>query len=317
MTAPASPLRVVIGLPTFRRPERLGRLLDSLPSQIAEAESAHPVTISITVVDNDPAGSAEQTAAGHAVRYERMPHPGLSAVRNAAIDTAGDADALVFIDDDEVPAPGWLTALVGAWLESGADFVSGAVTSVFEGDLDPWITAGGFFTRVRFDDGERMRFAATNNLLIDLRFVRAHDLRFDPAFAFSGGEDIRFTSQAVALGARIVACPAARVLDPVPPDRTTRQWVLQRAFRVGTTTVRGDLAGRRRGIGRLPARMKWMVSGLGRIVAGALRWVFGAVTANIVHRARGARLIARGAGMTAGALGVHYKEYRARHTRET
>ncbi len=43
-------------------------------------------------------------AAACGVEYVRVPAPGFSQVRNAAMDAAGQYDALVFIDDDERPA---------------------------------------------------------------------------------------------------------------------------------------------------------------------------------------------------------------------
>lgn len=162
-----------------------------------------------------------------------------------------------------------------------------------------------------------MPFAATNNLLIDMRFLLRSGLRFDPDFALSGGEDIRLTSQAVALGARIVATPSAVVVDPVPAHRATRRWVLQRAFRVGTTTARCDVLLRTGVAARLIARLRWVAGGLARIGAGALRWLAGIVTRSRTHEARGARLVARGIGMCAGAFGMRYAEYRARHTAAT
>ncbi|MET0811928.1 MAG: glycosyltransferase [Microbacterium sp.] len=309
----ASPL-VIVAVPTFRRPDTLARLLTELPGQQRDAERAHGVRTAVVVIDNDPAMSAEPIARGFTVTYVSQPERGLAAVRNAALDAAGDAEALVFIDDDETPQAEWLSTLVGVWRAGGVEFVSGRVVSTFAYPLDPWIDAGGFFKRVQFTEGQRMPFAATNNLLIDMEFLRRSGLRFDNAFALSGGEDIRLTSQAVAVGARIVATPVAVVTDPVPASRATRRWVLQRAFRVGTTTARCEILLHPTRGGRAVARVRWFAEGLVRAGAGAVRWVAGGLVRSLGHRARGARLVARGAGMCAGAFGMRYAEYRARHT---
>ncbi len=316
MTAPRQAPLLAITVPTYRRPETLARLLDALPEQRAEAEGAHGVRTSVIVIDNDPQNSARAVVAAHDAAYTSAPLPGLAAVRNAALDSAASAHALVFIDDDEIPTDGWLSHLVGAWLRHGAEFVSGKVESVFDPPVDPWIDAGGFFRRVEFAEGAPMAAAPTNNLLIDLGFTRAHGLRFDEAFALTGGEDIRFTSAAVARGARIVACPAAVVLDPVPADRATRSWVLRRAYRVGVTTALNDLAGAPGVISRTARRARRMIMGIGGCGLGAARSGWGVASRSLVNRARGARLMARGAGMAAGALGIPYREYRARHTAE-
>lgn len=294
---------VVVAVPTYLRPESLVGLLSALIPQAAASASE------VLVVDNDPRGSARQIADSAGVRYVVEPTRGLAAVRNRALDEASSARALVFIDDDEIPAEGWLDALIHRWRITGASAVSGRVDTVFPtGWRDPWIEEGGFFRRVRFADGARQRSAATNNLLIDLGFVRRLGLRFDPAFGLSGGEDIMFTSRMVAAGGVIVSCPAAVVLDAVSPERLSRRWVLLRAYRVGVSTVRVELAlkpGPR-------TRGRWAAHGAARMIIGTARAFWGTLRGSVTHRARGRRAMARGAGMFAGSVGIDYAEYARR-----
>jgi succinoglycan biosynthesis protein ExoM len=302
---------VAVTVPTFHRPAQLARLLAVVGAQAA---STPGIRTTIIVVDNDPAGSAAGAAHAAGALHVIEPARGLAAVRNAALDaaTAAGADALVFIDDDEIPDDGWLAALVAPWAAGRADAVSGEVHSVFEEGVDPWIIAGGFFRRVRFAEGVSMQAAPTNNLLLDLTVVGALGLRFDERFAATGGEDIDFTRRAVALGVRIVSAPGARVIDPVAAERTTRAWVLRRAYRVGTTTVAGDVRLRTTRPQRALRRGRWAVVGAARTCMGAARCTWGRLTRNDVHDARGARLAARGFGMLAGALGRTYREYALR-----
>ncbi|MDN3497541.1 glycosyltransferase [Planococcus sp. APC 4015] len=294
---------VVVAIPSFRRPDQLAGLLDALADQVA------PVGARIVVIDNDPEGSAAAVAVARSVTHVIEPARGLAAVRNRALDEAADASAIIFIDDDELPAEDWLTTLVGRWRDSGAAAVSGRVETVFpEGFRDAWITDGGFFRRVRFDDGAHQAAAATNNLLLDLDFVRRHGLRFDEEFGLSGGEDIFFTKQLVRAGGTIVSCPDALVHDVVDPTRLNRRWVLRRAYRVGMTAVQTDL-----GLGGgLSVRARALVGGAARVVIGGARWVVGEVTRSTSHSARGARAAWRGAGMVMGALGRRYQEYALR-----
>ncbi|WP_040168199.1 glycosyltransferase family 2 protein [Microbacterium gorillae] len=303
---------LVIAIPTLRRPALLDRLLSALPSQLDALSAQHDVSGRVIVLDNDPDASAAEVAQRHGVQCVAVPAPGLAAVRNAALDAATVDDALVFIDDDEVPADGWLAALTGPWVRGEAEVVSGRVESTFP-HADPWIEAGGFFRRVRFDAGAAMPFAATNNLLLDVAAVRASGVRFDAKFGLSGGEDIDLTRRLVSGGARIVSCPDALVYDVVPADRMTRAWVLRRAFRVGTTAVRGQVA-TATGARAIAVRLRGAGVGAARVGAGLARRAWGLVRRDITHDARGARLTARGAGMVAGALGVTYREYRGRHT---
>jgi len=303
--------RVLIAVPSYRRPDRLARLLAALTEQ---RDDVSPTMVEVVVIDNDPEGSAAEPATAAQALYRLEPRPGLAAVRNRALDEAiaHDVDAVVFIDDDEVPASGWLRALLAPWSSGTAELVSGRVESEFDVTPDPWIVAGGFFRRVGFSAGERMPAAPTNNLLIDVGTLRTTGIRFDEEFGRTGGEDIHFTSALARRGARIVAAPDALVTDHVPTERATPSWVLRRAFRVGTTTARGDIHltdGRSR---RSVRRARWLIVGLARSAAGAGRWLIGVVTRSTTHRARGARLVARGAGMAAGGVGFRYLEYRPR-----
>ncbi len=301
MTAPRD---VLVAIPTFHRPAQLDALLAALAPQLDAARAQ------VLVIDNDPAGSAREVV-GDRARYVVEPGRGLAAVRNRALDEATGAGALVFIDDDEVPAPDWLPTLVDTWRRTGAEAVSGRVETRFPADFaDPWIEQGGFFTRVRFAPGASQAVAATNNLLLDLAAVARLGLRFDARLGLTGGEDILFTSLLVKGGGRIVSAPDALVYDDVTADRLTRRWVLRRAYRVGLSTVATQ---RFAGAGTA-VRVKGAAAGAARVAAGAARWALGALTRSPRHAARGARATYRGAGMIAGALGLDYREYALRPT---
>ena len=116
---------------------------------------------------------------------------------------------------------------------------AGAVVSAFDGELDPWIEAGGFFRRRRLTTGTPIDVAATNNLLLDVARVRAAAV--DPEFGITGGSDTLFTRSLAASGAPMVWCNEAVVTDCVPVARMSRQWVLRRAFRSGNSAIRVDL----------------------------------------------------------------------------
>lgn len=304
---------VVVTIPTFRRREQLDALLPAVAAQAARLSAGSRVRVRIVAIDNDPAGSAEEVARRNGVGYVAEPARGLAHVRNRALDEGAGDDALVFIDDDEVPHDDWLATLVGRWLDDRPAAVSGRVVSRFPDDMaDPWIRAGGFFERVAFADGARQPVAATNNLLLDLGVVRAAGLRFDERFGLSGGEDILFSKQLVRAGGVLLSCPAAVVVDPVTRERFTRSWVLRRAYRVGLSTARVDLALVSGLLPSLAVRARFAARGLGRVVIGGGRWMLGAVIRSPRHAARGARAFARGGGMLGGAAGLDYAEYARR-----
>ncbi|WP_210509041.1 glycosyltransferase family 2 protein [Naasia sp. SYSU D00057] len=310
MTAPTSdaPLRVVVAALTYRRPDDLAELLPALVAQRATV----PDSVDILIVDNDPdAGAREQVAAfGRGVRYVHAPEPGIASARNVALDEAGDADLLVFIDDDERPVARWLSRLVDAWRRHGATAVVGPVISSFEVEPGAWIRAGGFFSRRRLPTGSPVAVAATNNLLLDLDSIRRMGLRFDLRFGLTGGSDTMFSRELVVGGGSIVWCDEAIVTDVVPASRSTRDWVLRRQFRSGNSWMHTSLALEPTPAGRARTRVLLSAAGAARVVAGAALLAAGSVTRSLRWRARGTKAVARGSGLLAGAFGSVYAEYR-------
>jgi len=301
---------VLLAVLTYRRPADLREVLPLLLAQTHRVDASTEVL----VVDNDPDASARDLVRGladpGAVRYVHEPAPGIAAARNRALAEAAGFDLLVFIDDDERPVEDWLVLLLATYTIDRPTAVVGPVVSRYEGDLDPWIRAGRFFERRRLATGTVVDVAATNNLLLDLAQVRALGVEFDERFGLSGGSDTLFTRQVVARGGRMVWCDEAVVWDIVPTSRSTRQWVLRRAFRSGNGHSRDALDGVRSPVGRLRVRARLTAQGAVRFGGGSVRCVAGALTGSLGGRVRGLRTAARGAGMLSGAYGYVYSEYK-------
>ena len=323
------PAGLTVAIPTYHRPGAVARALRAVLAEAGacRGDGAGPGgPVEVLVIDNDPDGSAREAVAGvcggapgaeagsgAAVRYVVEPSPGVSAVRNRALDETAGRALLVFIDDDEEPEAGWLRGLLSTRRDTGAAAVAGLVVPDYEAEPGPWLRAGGFFDRQSWPTGTRRPVAATNNLLLDLGAVRAAGLRFDEAFGATGGEDALFTRSLVAAGGVIVWCDEARVRDRVPAARLERAWVLRRRRSHAATAVRVELA--LAGPGAHPGiRVRALAGGCARVLAGLGRMALGGLGAGagrgLVHRARGARLVARGSGMAAAAVGrgVH-REY--------
>jgi succinoglycan biosynthesis protein ExoM len=312
--AAADTVRVTVAVPTFRRPDDLRTLLPSLLDQAREvrAGTAGRYAVDVLVVDNDPDGGAATTVAevpAAELRYVHEPTPGIAAVRNRALTEAADATLLAFIDDDERPEPGWLTALLDTWSVTGAAAVSGVVLAEYAGELDPWIRAGDFFVRRRMPTGTPIDVAACGNLLLDLVQVRAFGLRFEPALGLGGGEDTLFSRALVRAGGRMVWCDESAAVDRVPAERMTRAWVLTRAWSHGNAAVLTELRLTSGAAARLRVRVAGLTRGLLRVGGGALRWCWGLLRRSDRHQARGLRALLRGAGMVGGACGLVFEEY--------
>ena len=313
-TSPPVVSRLVVGIPTYCRPEQIAA---GLPMVLAEVRAVNedPHTLiraRVVVIDNDAAGSAATTVDelnAAEVHYVVEPVPGISAARNRALDEAAGDDLLVFIDDDERPRPGWLGALVTTWRETGATGVMGRVVSHLADDLDPWVAAGDFFWRPRMPTGTEIEVAATGNLLLDLRQVRAAGIRFDQRFGLSGGEDTLFSRQLVRSGARLVWCDESVTDDYVVTERLNRRWLVNRAWSHGNTFSAVELALAEGKAARQRLRLRLVARAALRVVGGTTRWLAGVGLRSQRHQARGSRTALRGAGMFAGALGHVYQEY--------
>src|ERR1700727_57388 len=214
-------MHVTICIPTFKRPTGLRALLLGI-NDLVRAEG---VDFRAVIVDNDARGSAQPVLnelskeLSYSAEYILEPKRGLSFVRNTALDNALEPDSIAFIDDDEVPDPGWLVELVRAQQFYGADAVRGAVVSRFAQSVPNWIAKGGFFERPRPATGTVLKEAATSNVLICTKVLRETGLRFDPQFSLSGSEDTDFFSQLDAAGALIIAANSAVVYETIPPER--------------------------------------------------------------------------------------------------
>ncbi|MFC7623338.1 glycosyltransferase family 2 protein [Microlunatus sp. GCM10028923] len=303
-------MKITVGILTFRRPESLAA---SLPVVLDQLGKDPELIAEILVVDNDPDGSARSTAEtflDQGLRYLVEPEPGIAAARNRVLAETAGSRLLIFLDDDEVPEPDWFDALLRIWRQSGRPAaVMGRVFSVFDHDVDPWVTAGEFFRRRRMPSGTELDAAAAGNLLLDLDQVRRAGVRFDPALGLGGGEDTLFTRQLHAAGGRIVWCDESVAVDTVPAARTTRRWVTARSWSQGNNQVAVELRLASGPLGRGSVRIRAVLGGLVRVAGGLARAFAGMITRSLRHRARGVRTACRGGGMIAGALGARYREY--------
>jgi succinoglycan biosynthesis protein ExoM len=298
----------VIAVLTYQRTDLLSDLLAALVEQARTVEPA----ATVVVVDNDPGASAEPVVsgwAGRGVRYVHEPRPGISAARNRALDEGGDAEVLVFLDDDEIPSPGWLAHLVGAWRAWGCAAVAGPVPPRFAGPVDPWVLGSGVFDRPERATGLLLPGAGAGNLLLDLRVVRGLGLRFDEGLGLTGGEDTLFTHELIRLGGEIRWCAEAEAVELVPADRLTRRWARQRSFRSASSWSRAELHLAGSAAARWRLRASVAAKTAGRSAQGLVGWTVAALTGSPGRRGRAVCTMASYAGLLAGAFGYVRAEY--------
>lgn len=305
--APVIPLKVTVAALTFRRPDGLRTLLHALGQQ--ELNQMRPYILTVLIVDNDAAGSGRLTAEAFSANesyqliYVIEPRQGIPMGRNRAMDDApDDTDLFLFIDDDEWPAPGWLDAMLTTRNMTGTDIVHGPVEPVFSPNGNPYFIQARVFADRSHLDGERIDYAASNNVMMDFRRIRAAGIRFDERMRFTGGEDFLFFNQASRMGFTISWSDAAIVFDGIPATRMTWKWALQRQFRIGNTFAVAARIQDDRWV-----RSRWLGIGLLRMGLGLA--LLPMLTFSPRYGWQGIAHLLRGAGIVVGMFGLAYEEY--------
>lgn len=307
----ASIENICIAVPTFRRETLLASLIDTLAIEIGDAR---PPRVEVTIVDNDPHGSARALVLGRReqfpvnLHYALVPEPGLSVVRNFALQFALSRgfDTLVMIDDDARPDPGWLAELLRVARETGADAVEGVALATFEDPPPDWVVETRFFAPQPIADRARLEEFSTANVLIRTAVAERYHLAFDRVLNLTGGEDQLFSRQLIARGGRVVRAAHAIVRETVPPSRATLRYLLLRNMRYGNCWVIGNAGVVRPGLRRVAYHLK----DAGTALAGGL-FALPALTARHGRggAARAAFRMARGVGVLLGICGVKVLEY--------
>lgn len=291
--------KIDIAIPTFRRPELLRGLLDSLSAQNPLGD----IAVRVIVIDNDPNGTARPVCVTHPVEpiYGTELMPGVSAARNTAV-SLSDADAIVFIDDDEIADPDWLSELVAVAVRYGAQVVGGPVIPLFPPDAPKWARAQGWFERPNYRTGDPVRWPATNNVLIRRSLLdELGPTPFDLRYSLTGGEDADLFDRARRMNAIMVWASKAIVFETVPHSRMTASWVWRRYRRLGSTSATLMLRDR--------SRMFVAAVSIARIVCGATA---GSLMLIVRQRAVGKTLgqFPRGIGALSALAGHQIEEYR-------
>ncbi len=309
MSHPTRPA-VSLCIPTFRRPEGLRKLL----SHIAELD--YQGLLSVIVVDND----ADQLAGETVVRAMApgFPFPLTCIVeprrgQTYAYNTAFAAgcrvpatDYVAVLDDDEYPAPSWLTEMIAAAIRYEADIVGGPVFPVFE-DPGHWLARSGLYAPRRYVTGRIEMIYGAGSMLIRRDVLALYlDEPFSHAFAFTGGSDYEFFTRCRRDGRSFAWADEARVFETTPRARTTPRWLLLRYFRKGSEATRID---RRYAPGRASA-IRRLGAGVGLIVCGLL------AVPVVAWRGRASIMaqllvVARGIGRLAAEFDIFYEEYRS------
>jgi len=117
-------------IPTRNRRATLAALLDRVDPQ-ATAAGAEVVVVDNGSTDGTPELLRPLEAQGQ-LRVVREPTPGATRARNAGA-RAARGDVLAFVDDDALPADGWLAALLAPFANPRVAAAGGRVSLRFAG----------------------------------------------------------------------------------------------------------------------------------------------------------------------------------------
>ena len=216
---------------TFRRPSVLRAIASVAAQRLPDGDNFR-----LMVIDNDdtPAAKAliDEYCAAKAVAldYHHVPGRNISIARNAALEKA-DSRWLAFMDDDEYASSEWLLGLISS--RDGAAAVFGPCQAIYSQGTARWIRDGDYHSNRIVDEQRTMLTGYTSNVLIDMDVVRRHNLRFDPAFGRTGGEDTIFFYALHAKGGVLHYARNAIVYEDVAQARIGFRWIATRKYRSG------------------------------------------------------------------------------------
>ena len=295
---------IVIGIPTFRRPELLKCLLDSLLPELAAQHAL------IIVADNDCGTEASAVVESFKGRWSDIvcipvPERGVAQVRNAIVEQAlrfrPNWRWLLMLDDDGRVEPGWMQAITNCGKTHQAHLVGGPVEGVLPEGAGLLVRNSVFASRRRWPTGP-VQTLNTQNLAISRALLELIDRPlFRDQYGATGGEDYDLFRRTASAGGRIVWCDTAIVIEPAPADRLKYWSLLGRYYSTGAYMARID-----RHYDGLLASWGQSILGLFRV---GIHMTVTALSGRKNEAARNFLLLCHYAGRIGGLIGARVARY--------
>ncbi len=233
--------KIVIAIPTYKRPEMLKKLLLSIKN--CTIDKSIIGDIQIIVVDNDIEKSAENTVSSFLFEnknitnliYHNFTEKGLSNVRNEMLRKAFEfnPDFIVFIDDDEYVSTEWLNELVITIINNNADLARGPVFADIPKETSSFISC--WFSRENHPENYKLHTLSSGNLIMRRTSIQKFGIWFDMRFNKTGSEDSFFGIQLLKKDAQIFWAAKAIAYENIPDNRAKLDWLIKRNYRVAGT----------------------------------------------------------------------------------
>ncbi len=165
-----------------------------------------------------------------AARIIQSSENNIAAARNLLF-TESTARLLAFIDDDEYPTENWLVELAKAIGNKDTHVVAGPVIANYPTTTPDWIVNSDLHNTENREDGSRIPYAATCNLLIDKQCVPQPV--FDVDYGRSGGSDTEFFIRNIQAGMIVRWASDALVYEDVDSTRANTEYMIRRFMTQG------------------------------------------------------------------------------------
>lgn len=270
---------ISIVIPTYRRADMLVDVLKGVRAQVEGMST--PELVEVLVIDNCPDQTAREAVASYdagamTLRYVHEAQSGVANARNTGVASASGR-FVVFLDDDELPAEGWLDTMAAA-ARSGLTAGFGKVTPLYETppetarDILDTVFSRHFDMPSGTDLSDYAAYLGTGNSIFEKSACFDTATPFDPAMNATGGEDVWFIRRLVEKGIKLTWLPDADVAEVVPSSRMTIDYLKRRKFANGQ--VRCIVIARSSGASRVPRLLLWFGVGIAQTAlyaaAGAL-----------------------------------------------
>jgi succinoglycan biosynthesis protein ExoM len=303
--------RILLAICTRNRTQALATCLQSIVKLTAPAASE----LRILVVDNSESRTIRERnealvsalRAPWPIAVEHEPELGISFARNRALEAAlaSAADAVVFLDDDQTVPEDWLAVLIRAWRDERTDAMKSSLKGLPREHFARYDQRAiqellRIHTSSRRETG--VMTLATGGVLISRRIFAELQVRFDPGFALTGGEDHDFFHRARLRGARLAVTHETIAFEWWPEDRKNLRACARRGFYLGVCSARLRHVEDRSTASCLVRGLWFLATGLLTMPAGL--WLRSKLNSTT-------KRAAKGAGLLAGLCGYRFEYYRA------
>ena len=291
------------------RPQGLDALLAALDRQRHGSGASAAIRVVLNQAVDAPYQAVLDAAAarGTPFAWRICLEPGIPAARNALVAwlLEEQAEACVFLDDDELPASDWLATLLRLRTKHPQAILTGPVLAAPAGPPS-FLARHGAYDRVRrLPSGALAREAYTNNTLVPRAVLEALGPSFDRRFTRTGGSDTEWFRRAAAAGFEIRYVQELVVRETVEEARAPLWPLLKRWLRNGTT----DTLIRRRQRPGIATVLRVLGRGTARTAAGFGGALLQALLLRPRAMLRWLRLGCSGLGSLLGLFSISPRQY--------